>query len=170
MQIVKVASALAVVALAGIGLVSVADADHHHGGAAKVQGKGPGKHIVLSTKHGHQAHAHVNNNHRVNGISVTQNGKFANVKTKKVKTRVRRHAMVPGEGGDTFLAQGNDEAGQHMFMAADPAQVQVWVGWAFYYPQANMWVFIWFPMNMVEGGDSGCQDIDNGDNGGGDII
>jgi hypothetical protein len=145
-------------------LIGAAQADQHHGGHAQIQGKGAGKHVVHVTPNGHTAHAHVNKNGRVANMTVTHpQHSAAQLKVTKVKTKAKKHAQAPLPPDDVFVAEGESALGENLFVGAEPseaAQVQIWVGWAFYNPNANMWIFIWFPINLVEGGDQGAVSVD----------
>jgi hypothetical protein len=143
----------------GAALIGAAQADVHHGAHDKIKGKGDGKHEVHKTKDGHVCHAHVKNG-KVHNLTVAHATHTADqLKLKKVKTKTKRHAMNQAPDG-IHLGQG--ATAEHHYVSTEPAQVTVWVGWAFFNPIANHWVFIWFPITIVEGGDQGCQDIDSG--------
>jgi hypothetical protein len=144
MRMLRVAVA-ALVALIG-GAVA---ADQHHDGGARVQGKGEGRHLAHQTRDGHAAHAHVNRAGKVFNLTASH-PKDGNVRTKKVVTRQRRHALAPSDR-EVFVSFNSAEA---------LTQGTVWVGWAFFNPYSNHWVFIWFPIDLVQGGDSGAEPID----------
>jgi hypothetical protein len=166
MRLFSVMSALALAAFIG-----VTQADVHHNGQAKIQGKGPGRHAVHRSPHGHVAHAHVNGNGKISHISVTHARHTpAHLKVKKVKTTVRRHARAPGRE-DVLVALAEGEDGVETLFTSemlepaeaaepDPQIGLVFVGWAYFNPNAQFWVFIWFPINLVEGGDQGAENID----------
>jgi hypothetical protein len=62
---------------------------------------------VHTTAHGHTAHAHVNANGKVFALSATH-PKDGNVRTKKVVTRQKRHALAQLTGGRSEGRKGGD--------------------------------------------------------------
>jgi hypothetical protein len=156
MRIMSLLAALGIVSLVGVAL-----ADNHLGGASKV-GNSAGQYTVHTTPHGHTAKATVNSKGKVSKMTVSHATHPASqLKLKKVKTGVKRHAMGPAPE-QIYVGQEGSTAGG-AFVCTSPeeaAQGQIWVGWAFYNPTAQQWVFIWFPIDLVENGDSGAENID----------
>jgi len=122
-------------------LVSTASADQHYNAHGHIAGRGDGKHPLPSANN-HTSHAHVRNG-KVHGVSVSHSQKGA-VATQKVKSKKRRHARVDETGAvHTYFEGGSsDTTGQ-------PPGMFVWLGWRFYDPFAQHWVYFWFPAQVV---------------------
>jgi hypothetical protein len=125
-------------------------ADRHHGGHDKL-----GKRIEQNGKHEihrtaqHVVHAHVQNK-KVTGVTAThmKTGKQAQVL--KYKSARKHHAMLDNAGGDVH----------YVSMDTEEVDFTVWVGFGFV--DNGHLVIFWFPIDWVDGGDSGAIDYETG--------
>jgi hypothetical protein len=137
-------------AVAVVGLAADADvaeaAQKHFPAHHKVDLKKDGKHELHPIKN-HATHAHVKNG-KVSHVTVAHN-KNGNVKGRKVKTGKR--VVSADRENETHYVSGDLDDYQ--------IGVTIYVGWAFYV-DGHYYVF-WFPVAYVDGGDSGCIDVDD---------
>jgi hypothetical protein len=160
---------LLIVAVALFGMASFTDAvyaDQHHSASSKVEGKTAGQHTVLHSD-GHKAHAHVTKKGQVNHVTV-KDKKGKDVETKKVKKKVQ-NGKVPEPDG-MFVTVGEPGLEDSASATGDPdpqGGVTIYVGWGFYNSYTQVWVYIWFRVDLVQGGTDGCSDYNGGGDDGG---
>jgi hypothetical protein len=141
---------------------------HHHDGSHAVK-HGPGKHVAKRA-HGHTATVHVNKNKKVTHMTAHRDSTGHQVATKKVKSKIRRHAMAD-PSDDVFVSVGMPETDDSLLTALQPGGFgsnYVGFGFAIQMNGQTIWIFIWFPVNMVDGGDSGAVPYDPNNGNGGD--
>ena len=135
-------------ALAVVGFVApsgTAEAAQKHLPAHnKVDLKRNGKHELHPIKN-HETHAHVKNG-KVTHVTVRHN-KNGHVRSTKVKTS-KRVVSADLEDRTNYASADLEEVG-----------VTIYVGFAFYVN--DHWYIFWFPVSYVDGGDSGCTDVDD---------
>jgi hypothetical protein len=182
----------AVFVLGLLTLISFAEAAVHMNGHTRIKGKGNGKHRLI-TGNGVTAHAHVFGG-KVTGVTAshtratrdrgaTRPGKTPHVKkaltVRKFKSRRRLHAALDLPGSDPFAQASSGDVVNVLAADIEPAAATnarqalggtLFVGFGFIDPNTGQLIIFWFPVNMVQGGDSGCTDVgDSGDPGTGDF-
>ncbi len=133
-------AAIALVATLG----GVALADRHHDGHAKIKGTQNGLVHMGTTKNGYAPHANMQNG-KVTGLAVHKNGKDVSntVSIKKVNTKNKKHLTDEG----VYVEEGTDLNA-------------IWfVGYAFFCPFDNHWIVFWFPVEVIDGGVDGADEI-----------
>ena len=134
---------VAVVGLA-IPVATTEDAQKHLPAHHKVDLKKNGAHPLHPIKN-HETHAHVKNG-KVTHVTVKHN-KNGHVRSTKVKTS-KRVVSADVEDRTNYVSADLEDVG-----------VTIYVGFAFYVN--DHWYIFWFPVSYVDGGDSGCTDVDD---------
>jgi uncharacterized membrane protein len=131
-------------------------ADHfHHNGHTKIKGKKDGQHQIHNSNN-HVAHAHTKNG-KVHQVSASHKGK--NLKVNKYKTKKQQHALADTPNTRHFV-MGQGETSSFVSTAANQA-VTLFVGFGFFDIATGHLIIFWFPVSIVDGGDSGCMNYDN---------